>query len=57
MGREFGVCAYTEEVVATSKPKVGVFTCTDVDTDGFDFDWVAPDNWKCRHGPGAPQCL
>ena len=40
------VWAYTEEnVTGTAKPKVGVFTCTDIDTDGFDFRWVTPLNW------------
>ena len=45
-GIPFGACAYTEEnVTGTAKPKVGVFTCTDIDTDGFDFRWVTPLNW------------
>ena len=45
-GKEFGSCAYTEEVVAASKPTVGVFTCTDSDSDGFDFDFMMPLNWN-----------
>lgn len=44
-GLEFGACTYSEEAVDTNKPKVGVFTCTDADTDGFDFNFLTPLNW------------
>ncbi len=45
-GFEFGSCVYNEAVIAASKPKLGLFTCTDNDNDGFDFDFVTPGNWN-----------
>ena len=45
-GREFGVCTYAEAILAASKPVIGAFTCTDVDTDGFDFDFMTPLSWN-----------
>jgi hypothetical protein len=45
-GTEFGSCTYSEAVIAASKPKVGVFTCTDSSSDGFDFDFPSPLNWN-----------
>ena len=45
-GYEFGACAYTEAVIVAGRPKLGMFTCTDADTDGFYFNFATPLNWN-----------
>ena len=46
MGREFGVCSYTELQVGSGRPRTGTFTCSTATTDGFDFDFMLPTSWN-----------
>ena len=45
-GHEFGAVTYAEAALASGKPVTGYFTATNVNTDGFDFDFVTPLNWN-----------
>lgn len=42
---ERAACSYAVEVFTANKPKMGLYTCTDSDADGFDFDFLTPANW------------
>jgi hypothetical protein len=44
-GYEVGSCTYAEATIVAGRPKIGAFTCTDADADGFDFDFLMPLKW------------